>query len=320
MKDQLNSQASRRSFFAKTAVLFGAGGVATKLAVAQSPTTPAPALTDIDILNYALTLEHLEAAFYVQGVARFGASDFNNGSFIQIFGSKVASNVFTYLQAIRDHEVTHVSTLIAVIKQLGGTPVPPCTYNFNYNTPDEFIAVAMLLENTGVMAYDGAIALIKSPDLIQAGATIATVEARHAAYLNLLNGAIPFPSAFDQPKSMAEILAAAGQFITSCPVPPPTSPAANPNAPRISGLPTTVNASDREVGFDLTNSRSVNGMAVSFALAQVSGPNASIIAANTAGPRVQLLGGKGTYVFEETVTDLAGLVSKSRVTINYSGS
>jgi hypothetical protein len=112
--------------------------------------------------------------------------------------------------------VTHVQTLIGVIQKLGGTPVGPACYNFGYSTVDQFVQVAQALEDTGVMAYDGAIALIQSPDLQTAGATIATVEARHAAYLRLLNGNIPFPAPFDTPKTMQEILAIAGQFIVPC--------------------------------------------------------------------------------------------------------
>ena len=78
-------------------------------------------------------------------------------------------------------------------------------------------SVTTLLENTGVMAYDGAVRLIKNPAILTAAATIATVEARHAAYLRLVTGDIPFPAAFDTPRTMTEILAAAGGFITSCP-------------------------------------------------------------------------------------------------------
>ncbi len=62
------------------------------------------------------------------------------------------------------------------------------------------------------MAYDGAIARIKSRDLQTAAATIATVEARHASYLRFLNGENPFPEAFDTPKSKREILKAASGF------------------------------------------------------------------------------------------------------------
>jgi rubrerythrin len=158
---------------------------------------------DIDVLNYALTLEHLEYAFYRDGLAMFGAGDFPPG-------------VFALLQDIRDHEDAHVDTLSSVIASLGGTPVQEACYDFGYDNAAEFLDVAQLLENTGVMAYAGALAEIESGELQTAGATIATVEARHASYLNLQNGDNPFPDAFDMAKSMDEILAAAGGFIVPC--------------------------------------------------------------------------------------------------------
>ncbi len=160
---------------------------------------------DTAILNYALTLEHLEFAFYRDGLAQFQASDFDAG-------------VFARLQEIRDHEGAHVDALTGVIQQRGGTPVAEACYDFgpNFSDPDGFLGIAQALENTGVMAYDGAIASIKNPQLQTTGATIATVEARHASYLNDLNGDDPFPAAFDTPKSMSEILQIAGQFIVAC--------------------------------------------------------------------------------------------------------
>ena len=176
-----------------------------------------PGCDDLAVLNYALTLEHLEAAFYVQGLKRFSAKSFHSGALTSRLGPRVSGSLYEYLELIRDHEVEHVATLISVIESLGGTPVGPCTYDFQYKDVMGFLQTAQALENTGVMAYDGAIAQICNPDLQTAGATIATVEARHASYLNLVNGEIPFPAAFDTPKTMAEILAIAGQFIVSCP-------------------------------------------------------------------------------------------------------
>jgi rubrerythrin len=214
--------ASRRRFLTTSAKLLG-GGVAalalaaTPLAGGQQRAAAAPSDGDIAILNYALTLEHLEAAFYTEGLQRFRRGDFQSARFIRGFGGRVISTVYPYFELIRDHEVIHVATLQRVITSLGGKPVAACTYNFGYSTVDEFVRIAEALEDTGVMAYDGAIALIQSPDLQTAGATIATVEARHAAYLRLLNGDVPFPAAFDTPKTMEQILAIAGQFIVSCP-------------------------------------------------------------------------------------------------------
>jgi Ferritin-like domain len=127
---------------------------------------------------------------------------------------------------IREHEQTHVKTLQAVIKSLGSKPVPESTYNFNktaFTSIGKFVAVAELLENTGVSACDGAIAYIKAAKLQTVGATIATVEARHASYLNLINGDEPFPMPFDKPVAPRKICQAVqaenGGFIVRSPKP-----------------------------------------------------------------------------------------------------
>jgi hypothetical protein len=68
------------------------------------------------------------------------------------------------------------------------------------------------------MAYDGALAYIHKAGLQTAGATIATVEARHASYLRLLNGKVPFPNAFDEPKAPQDICKLVDRlFITDSP-------------------------------------------------------------------------------------------------------
>jgi rubrerythrin len=311
---ETNMTKSRRSFFTQTAVLFGATAVATKILDAQQTTPTTVTDSDVDILNYALALEHLEAAFYVQGVARYTAGDFNNRADSNVFGSKVNNNIVTYLLAIRDHEVAHVAAISATIRQLGGTPVAPCTYNFGVNNVNDYLMVAMALENTGVMAYDGAIALISNPDVKQAAATIAMVEGRHASYLNVLNNQIPFPAAFDTPKSRAEVLAIAGQFITSCPGGGPTS---NPAGPVINGLRTTITTTEADFQFNFASSAAQDGSAVSFQFTQISGPRASILADRSSAPRVLFLGGKGQYVFELVIMDGRGGTQRGRTTVNY---
>jgi Ferritin-like domain len=200
----------RRELFLRSAALFGAGTLLSTSLSAQS------APTDLTLLNYALTLENLEAAFYTQGLAQFSSADFGNSTFIQNFGTVIGGDVYAYLTLIRDHETQHVRTLQALVTGLKGTPAKPCTYNFGYKTADDFIMVAALLENTGVMAYDGALSQITSASLKTAAATIATVEARHASYINLLTGTSPFPASFDTPATSTAILAAAGKYITAC--------------------------------------------------------------------------------------------------------
>jgi hypothetical protein len=162
--------------------------------------------TDLDVLNYALTLEHLEYAFYRDGVGLFTFDADSRGMSID-----------DNLAAIRDHEGEHVSTLVKVIADLGGTPVEEARYDFGdaYDDPTAFLLTAGALENTGVSAYDGAARFITDPELLTAAGSIVAVEARHASYLNLLNGEVPFPSAFEMPKTPAEILEIAGPFIVS---------------------------------------------------------------------------------------------------------
>lgn len=210
--------------------LLGAGRVGTARAGDVNDGVP-----DLDVLNFALTLEYLEASFYVQalgsggatlppgvagGSARFGRGAISGSKQFAGLGGRVRSSGYSYLSQIRDHEVTHVAALRSA---LGGSAVEACTFDFSkaLKSVSSFLATAQVLENTGVMAYDGAIRYVDSGAYLQTGAQIATVEARHAAYLNLINRTSPFPSAFDSGKKPTEIVAAvlATGFVKSCPQP-----------------------------------------------------------------------------------------------------
>jgi len=132
---------SRRRFLAGSAALLAGGAlVATPgLAKAHNPSSA----TDIDILNFALTLEHLEYAFYRDGLKTFSAADIKNSKFLRGDGKRfVRNSAYGYLQLIRDHEDTHVDTLTSVIQSLNGTPVPEATYNFKttaFTSPQKFL-------------------------------------------------------------------------------------------------------------------------------------------------------------------------------------
>jgi Ferritin-like domain len=199
----------------------GASAIAVAVVGGLIAATALPAQTrpptDLEILNYALTLEHLEAAFYNQGLRQYSSSDFAQAPFFAKLGEVTANEVYSYLSLIRSHENTHVRSLVAALRSFGATPVSACTYNFSYSSVEDFLRVAQTLENTGVMAYTGVIGMINSPSIRTTAATIATVEARHASYLNVLNNGLAAPAAFDVPKTMVEILAAAAPFFKSCP-------------------------------------------------------------------------------------------------------
>ena len=173
--------------------------------------TPAAGMTfetPVDVLNYALTLEHLEYAFYRDGLQEFTAEDFTAAGY--------AANVYDFFGEIRDHELEHVETLMSVIGDLGVEPVEEAEYDFGYTDLAGFIGVAQVLENTGVSAYQGAAQfLIEEDELLTAALTIHGVEARHAAYLNGLQGESQFPDAVNPTLTPDEVLAAAGPFIVS---------------------------------------------------------------------------------------------------------
>jgi rubrerythrin len=170
--------------------------------------TTKPFKDDVDVLNYALTLEHLEATFYREAMDKFSASDYT--------AIGLQTSVRDWIGAIAKDEADHVDALTAAVKQLKGTPVKAATYDFGYSDLTSFLKTAAAVEALGVAAYTGAAQYLMDSDaLLTAALTIHGVEARHASYLNVLNGTDPFPDAVDAPKTKDEVLKAAGPFIKS---------------------------------------------------------------------------------------------------------
>jgi len=212
---------SRRKFLASSAAMLAGGALLAVPGVAKAHTT-ARNVTDVDILNYALTLERLEKEFYRRVLDRFNEREFENAKIFDGLGDYIRSRAYGYFQLISEHEDTHVKALVATIKELGGerAPVPVASYSFGIKTVGDAVQIAKVLENTGVGAYDGAIAHIQRAEYLTVASTIATVEARHAAYLNLLNRTRPFPSVFDNPVAPRTICETVNRaFITDAPEP-----------------------------------------------------------------------------------------------------
>ncbi|KAF9944129.1 hypothetical protein BGZ72_002773 [Mortierella alpina] len=181
---------------------------ATTVLAAPTRFSKRDATSDANIFNFALTLEHLEAEFYNQGLAKFDSRAFKAAGF--------HGTVRERFVEINKHESTHVTTLATAITNLGGTPVAPCKYKFPLHDVATFIAVARALENTGVSAYLGAAAGLNG-DLLTAAASITTVEARHSSFLNEILGKSGAPYAFDTPLTAKEVFTIASNFIESCP-------------------------------------------------------------------------------------------------------
>lgn len=182
---------TRGRFLAKAAAATGGvlgGGAALGLLA-----SPAAAATtnDVAILNYALTLEYLEASFYSEAVA----------------SGALSGQTLAFAKVVKQHELAHVA---ALKKGLGSHAIAKPMFDFKGTTEDQakFQQTSMALENLGVAAYKGQAPKIDSTAYLNAALAIHTVEAHHAAWIMYILGVTPAPAAFDQPKTMAQVLAA----------------------------------------------------------------------------------------------------------------
>ncbi len=180
-------------------VLQSFSGIGSKLALAAIPValgslfkkayagTNGTKDTVVEILNYALTLEYLEAEFYAMAVAK--------GTALVPAGAPAGA-----IKTIADHEAAHVNFLKTAIMGVGGTPVAKPTFDFSggkgsgngpfkdaFTNYELFLAVAQTFEDTGVRAYKGRAAeIVQGGDLLTAALNIHSVEARHAAHIRYM--------------------------------------------------------------------------------------------------------------------------------------
>jgi hypothetical protein len=152
---------------------------------------------DVEILNFALTLEYLEAKFYEEAKTR----------------AKAKGELKSLVDLLAKDEKQHVEALEGTIKKLGGKPVAEPKFDFAYSGTAGFLKLAQTFEDTGVSAYNGAAPMIKSKEVLTAAGSIVQVEARHAAAIRLQNGAEPSPQAFDPPLDEKQVLKAVEPFI-----------------------------------------------------------------------------------------------------------
>jgi hypothetical protein len=184
---------TRSSFFRRGGA-YAAGG----LALGAIPATYAIAQgglpkSDIKILNYALTLEYLEAAFYADAVSK----------------GELSGESAIFAKLVAGHEQAHVD---ALKKALGSKAGAAPKVDFKDATgKKKFLRTAMALEDTGVAAYQGQAPEIKTGAILAAAGSILAVEARHAAWVRDIigggAGVSPAPDAFEMPKDMAAVLA-----------------------------------------------------------------------------------------------------------------
>lgn len=187
--------------------ILGGGALLALPALADARPSPGQ---DRDILNYALTLEYLEAAFYAEAIA----------------AGALSGDALTFARTAGAHEQAHVDFLRDA---LGSNAVASPRFDFKGTTAAQgtFLRTAVTLEDTGVAAYIGQAYRLANRRLILIAAHVLAVEARHAAWVRFLTpGRLPSDDPFNNstftngvPRggyaTMPQVLKAAGPFIVS---------------------------------------------------------------------------------------------------------
>lgn len=191
----LEEAGTRRHILRRIGLVAGGGLVAGALplrfALAQSGTSK----NDVKILNYALTLEYLESAFYAEAISK----------------GKLTGSVAKFATVVGNHEAQHVA---ALSKALGSAAVKKPSFDFKGTTGAQktFLSTSKTLEDTGVSAYQGQATEIDSGAVLATAGSILAVEARHASWVRDLIAAgktpKPAPDAFSPPLTMTKVLAA----------------------------------------------------------------------------------------------------------------
>lgn len=187
---------SRAVFFRRALV----GGTTLLGALSVVPSGSAQSANDVDILNYALTLEYLQASFYTEAER------------VRALRGK-AREAAELVGAV---ERAHVKALRAA---LGRAAVPRPTFNFAGVTEDQrsFLKTAVALEDLAVGAYKAQAPRLQAKPVLAVAVSIHSVEARHAAWMRRLFGIVPAANAFDDAVSRPEVtrIVASTGFITS---------------------------------------------------------------------------------------------------------
>ncbi len=179
-----------RARMLRTLAAAGLAGAALRLgAAATADAAGDEPEGDVAILNFALTLEYLQAAFYTE-VERINAVTGEAAHLAGIVGG---------------HERDHVRSLRRVLGS-GAVARPRFDFRGATESQDAFVRTAVAFEDLGVSAYKGQAPRIVSPTYLAFALSIHAVEARHAAWIRRIAGVLPAQSAFDQPATAAHVL------------------------------------------------------------------------------------------------------------------
>lgn len=167
------------------------------------------AVTDVDILQYALTLEHLENVFYKGAVSTMSEKDFTNAGFSAAY--------YNNLKFITHDEEQHVELLTSALTTAGAKPVAACTYSFPYTDVKSFVSLASVLEGVGTSAYLGGAGLITSKAYLGVAGSILVTEALHTSIQRFNLGEVGPANPYGTPLGLNPVYTLAAAFIKSCP-------------------------------------------------------------------------------------------------------
>lgn len=198
--------ANRREFFRSSALKLGAMASAPMVLAMASQQAFGQELPQgiVDVLTYALTLEHIEDAFYRSGLEAEGLIP---DEYVGIFNQ------------IGKHEAAHVAFLTTALGSAAiERPALDLTAGGQYADAltnfETYLTLSQTFEDLGVAAYKGQAGnLIENDDILQAALQIHSVEARHAAIVRKIGGKKSWDGAFDEPMTKEQVLEAAAPFL-----------------------------------------------------------------------------------------------------------
>ncbi|KAI7264014.1 hypothetical protein KC345_g8972 [Hortaea werneckii] len=171
---------------------------------------------DVTVLQFALTLEHLENVFYRQAVNKFDEHDFEKAGF--------SKDYYNNLKYIAYDEQQHVQLLSDALSAAGVTTVQECTYNFPYEDARGFVTLSSVLEGVGTSAYLGGAPLITSDQYLTTAGSILAVEALHTSYQRNALNKVPFANPLYTSLDPTSVFSIAAMFIDQCPSDNPSLP------------------------------------------------------------------------------------------------
>jgi ferritin-like protein len=190
---------TRRDFF-KALAAAGAGAAAGSVFLSRKAFAQG-AGGDVDIANFALTLEYLEAEFYS----------------LALDAGVLSGDALGVVENLASHEQQHVDAIVGLLEGAGATPVEKPEFTFpagTFSSQGAILDLAATFEPVGVGAYLGAAPMIQSPDILAAAGSIAGVEGEHVVAVNWLLGVVPYANeAFPAAMTQDEVLAAVSPFI-----------------------------------------------------------------------------------------------------------